>query len=300
MNVFITFNHHSMSEKMTPSGNPYTWPKHALEEDLTTLAARINALGMSEVAAGLGRYENISPWKSASVNTFEMMALYQQAMTLLGKNTEVDTRFWPETYISLKVIQKGMLWFTGNDIDGLPGPKTTVALIEALNKKNAAPRSVPTVSRAPRLVTTPAIAAPATLSSAKTTLITTPAVITTPNDNAAESSIFSYERNIVNSMIEELTNPRAKKLESTNWTILYIWENPIKARMALIPQKDGEYYLWWSPVANTGNREIYRLNKFKVIIGAIMMTPSGTITWEKWQSMKEVKYIPWIDFNNRS
>ena len=34
----------SMSEKMTPSKNPYTGPKHAPKEDLATLTARIDAM----------------------------------------------------------------------------------------------------------------------------------------------------------------------------------------------------------------------------------------------------------------
>ena len=70
-----------------------------------------------------------------------MMALYQQAMYLLpgDQNPTVDGRFGKETHESLKTVQKDIFKFTGTDVDGLPGPKTTAALIEALDAKVALP-----------------------------------------------------------------------------------------------------------------------------------------------------------------
>jgi peptidoglycan hydrolase-like protein with peptidoglycan-binding domain len=64
-----------------------------------------------------------------------MVALYQAAMNLIEDGTDtlvdVDGKFGPKTHEGLKAIQR---FLKVAPADGLPGPKTTVALIEALTK----------------------------------------------------------------------------------------------------------------------------------------------------------------------
>ena len=54
-------NHSHMSEKLTPSGKPYTGPKHNLKEDLATLTDRIDAMDEPTTAKELGKYLTITP-----------------------------------------------------------------------------------------------------------------------------------------------------------------------------------------------------------------------------------------------
>ena len=135
-----------MSEKatLTPSVKKYEGPKYNLTEDLTTLTTRIMALDKAGVATRLGQYSWIVPGKDATKNTFEMMALYQGAMNQIdwGERVAVDGRFGPEMHKNLKIVQKTL---NITPQDGLPGPKTTEALINALQPKTP-PTLVPQVA----------------------------------------------------------------------------------------------------------------------------------------------------------
>ncbi len=138
-----------MSEKMIPSGKKYEGPKYALKESLADLTQRIENLTQADVVKGLEKFKNIIPGKSADINTFEMMALYQKAMNYMDYDVTVDGRFGRETFKALTDTQRTNLKFTGDDIDGLPGPKTTEALIKALQKPASAPVQAPPVAPAP-------------------------------------------------------------------------------------------------------------------------------------------------------
>ncbi len=118
-----------------PSEKRYTWPKinlpkEALEKD----TAEIWKLGGREVIEKLKDYINHQPGKDPWENTFELMALYQRALQLLWYDSTVDALFSRNMYTALKKAQGEKLELTWNDIDGLPGPKTTIKLITALQK----------------------------------------------------------------------------------------------------------------------------------------------------------------------
>lgn len=127
----------SETATFTPSKKPYTGPKNNLTgEVLDTLTTRIRALDKVGVAKWLEEYKWIIPGKDTK-NTFEMMALYQQAIYLFpgDQSQTIDGRFGPKTHISLRWIQKTILKFEDAECDGLPGPETTAALITALSRQ---------------------------------------------------------------------------------------------------------------------------------------------------------------------
>ncbi len=68
-----------------------------------------------------------------ALNMFEMMALYQRSIQLFWDlELVIDARFGPKTFKKLMKTQKDVLHFEWKAPDGIPGPKTTKAIINAL------------------------------------------------------------------------------------------------------------------------------------------------------------------------
>ena len=125
-----------------PLDKKYTWEKINLSKEvLKETIERIKKLDKDEVTEALKEYINHRPGIDTGEGTFEMMALYQRSLQLLWSDITVDALFWRQTYTILKTIQEKKLGFQWKDIDGLPGPKTTTALIEALQKEIEKPKA---------------------------------------------------------------------------------------------------------------------------------------------------------------
>ena len=105
-----------------PSGKKVDGPRYAVSpSELKVLVESISKLDSKGVAEALKRYEGIIPGKDKTKNTFEMMALYQHAINLLGgTGLTVDARFGPKTRQALLTIQGEKLGLAGGDVDGLP------------------------------------------------------------------------------------------------------------------------------------------------------------------------------------
>ena len=124
---------------MIPSREKYTWAKVDLtKEALAKNLDDIKKMTPTEVKTNLEKYTSVNfntKDVSNKTNTLEMTALYQKALQLLWyTDVTVDARFGPTTSTNLKKAQKEKLKFSGNKIDGLPGPETTKALVMALEK----------------------------------------------------------------------------------------------------------------------------------------------------------------------
>ncbi|MDD2891786.1 MAG: hypothetical protein PHQ95_02370, partial [Candidatus Gracilibacteria bacterium] len=120
-----------------PSKKPYTGEIFNIgKEELKKIISPIKDMNNTEIVENLAKYENTSPGKDGE-NTFEMMALYQQAINSINNNNElrVDGYFGRGIYNALKDVQIKI----GVASDGFPGPETTKALIEYLNSKSVAP-----------------------------------------------------------------------------------------------------------------------------------------------------------------
>lgn len=133
-----------MSEtlKTFPKKNVYIWEtidfwKKALQETIE----EVKSLDANQTMERLSKYKTTKPGLDSKDNTFEMMALYQRALQLLTSSSTlaIDARFGTDTYKALMKTQKETLKFTWKEADGLPGPKTTTALINALWEKSTKP-----------------------------------------------------------------------------------------------------------------------------------------------------------------
>lgn len=123
---------------MTPSHGEYKKEKYILwKEVLKNLIVDVDKLSAKEVSEKLNTYSETKPWDKNS-NTFEMMALYQKSLQLLWSKEvkKVDALFGWDTFKWIKEIQEKNLGFKWRDIDGLPGPTTTKALIKELQKRD--------------------------------------------------------------------------------------------------------------------------------------------------------------------
>ncbi len=114
-----------------PSREAYIWPKVQLSEPFEKQAKVVEMMTPIEVQDALTRYSDLdfsNPWEK---NTLEMMALYQRALTLFGRNTKVDGFFWRSTRIALQEFQKS----NGLIPDGIPGKRTTELILRKLWEK---------------------------------------------------------------------------------------------------------------------------------------------------------------------
>lgn len=158
---------------LTPSKDKkYTWENFNLKESLDVLTTRVQKLDSAGTAEGLWKYKSIIPGNSWNVNTFEMMALYQHAMNQLdgGQLIGVDGKFWPSTHKNLMDIQAILKVVPS---DGLPGPQTTEALIQAL-----------------QVAAKPAVAASAQAPAAATERVWT--ITLTPDQSATRSALKTW------------------------------------------------------------------------------------------------------------
>ena len=109
--------------ELIPSGKKSVdGPRYAVSPpELKTLIENVSKLDSKGVANALNKYKDTIPGKDATQNTFEMIALYQHAINLLGATgLTVDARFGPKTRQALLTIQGEKLGLAGGDVDGLP------------------------------------------------------------------------------------------------------------------------------------------------------------------------------------
>ena len=193
-----------MTEKLRtfPSGKLYAGEIFKVGKDwLKRIIDPIIEMEKEKIVWKLSEYKNISSGKNG-VNTFEMMALYQRTINIINNNNDlkVDGRFWKHIFNSLKEVQTKI----GVASDGFPGPETTKALIEYLNKDAVDSGSKPVVSKI----------------------------------KEEQEIDFSTDQIIANKAIIE-----AKKWININGSF-YSSGDINNIDYALIKQPDGEYYLW--------------------------------------------------------
>lgn len=278
--------------RMTPSGKEYTGEKIKLgKEALQNTISAVEKMDASTVAKELNQYKDIIPGKDNKNNTFEMMALYQRALGLLWYETKVDARFGGDTYTKLKTVQAEKLKFTGNDIDGFPGPKTTKALIELLWK----PQNVVVTAPAP-IVQKRAPAASETVAPVTPVapvVANSPVLIVRPQANpvaALDTKIdFSVEQKRASEIMELAKKPSMIQRMNGNGNF-YNGSAPLLIEYALIKQGDGELYVFDKP--NQGSRTVFRLNSKNEVIGSTQVNSDGTSTSPKWAPMKNISYMP--------
>lgn len=126
-----------MSLRTTPHGREYTEKVALWKEVLKTTIDTIKDADAKQAIELLAKYKDMIPGQTKQdTNSFEMIALYQRSIQLLwdGKNPSVDALFWPATFEQLKKIQSEKLGLSWKDVDGLPGPITTNAIIKAFEK----------------------------------------------------------------------------------------------------------------------------------------------------------------------
>lgn len=117
---------------MLPSKKEYTWPLSNTSEGLEKMNARIATMNALEAQDALIKYawEDFMP-VNEKTNMLEMMALYQKALTILGKNLKVDGFFGAKTRKVLQEFQKE----NGLVADGIPGERTTAKILSKLSEK---------------------------------------------------------------------------------------------------------------------------------------------------------------------
>lgn len=118
-----------------PSDSVRQLPKANLtKEAFENMKTQIAWYWLDTVIAWLRDLNGIK--SSNADNGFLMIWLYQRALWLINGNNDLacDCRFWPATFDALKKVQGWILGCRWWEIDGLPGPKTTKKLIEALEK----------------------------------------------------------------------------------------------------------------------------------------------------------------------
>lgn len=116
---------------MIPSRQEYKGEKINYEKGaLRKIIETTQNLTIEQTIEKLEKYTKPS---KESGDMFEMVALYQrsiQHLTIL--KIRVDARFGPRTFEKLMKTQKEVLKFEWKAVDGIPGPKTTQAIIDAL------------------------------------------------------------------------------------------------------------------------------------------------------------------------
>lgn len=115
-----------------PSGKEYTWPKAVTSATLSEIQRNAEQLNMKWVYDALMNFATVNfTALDEKVNTIEMMALYQQAFTLLGTPLKVDWFFGGATRVAVKKFQEK----NGLVGDGIPWQKTTETLLRKLSEK---------------------------------------------------------------------------------------------------------------------------------------------------------------------
>lgn len=289
---------------MIPSKKEYSGEKIKLwKEALQKTINEVEKMNATEVAQKLDQYKDVIPGKTND-NTFEMMALYQKALTFLGTKTKIDSRFGTETHTNLKTVQAEKLKFTGTDTDGLPGPKTTKALITELGKTQTS--GAPAITVTPpatqkpaasvSAVVTPIVASssanqrPATSAQVSSTASSIPARVNNPTSSiwVLDTKInFVEEQKKAN---EAITNAKKPSLILLSWNgNFYNGSSPNIIDYAIVRQPDGELYVFDKP--NQDSRMVYRMTNH-LVTGSIQIDVKWGISQAKWAAMKNVSYMP--------
>ncbi|NDK19959.1 hypothetical protein GW819_03900 [Candidatus Gracilibacteria bacterium] len=197
-----------MTEKLRtfPSGKLYAGEIFKVGKDgLKKIINPIIEMEKEKIVGKLSEYKNISSGKNG-VNTFEMMALYQRTINIINNNDnlKIDGRFGKNIFNSLKEVQTKI----GVASDGFPGPETTKALIEYLNKN----------------------------------MVDTSSKSVIPEIKEEQEIDFSSEQIITNKAIAE-----AKKGININGSF-YSSGDINNIDYALIKQPNNEFYLWDKPL----------------------------------------------------
>ena len=144
--------------KVTPWGWPWNWEVLGmLKKEKQSIIESVKQLTPEELSLRLEAFRDINlgvnldpSLKKSWKTTFEMVALYQRALQILGKNTQtlkVDTHFWDLTHQALLAYQKDTLKFTWKNLDGLPGTNTTKAILEKLKELHPKPQAQVKISK---------------------------------------------------------------------------------------------------------------------------------------------------------
>ena len=288
----------SFNVHMKPSGKEYTGEKVKLwKEALQKTISAVEKMDTTSVVKQLDQYKDVIPGKNSKDNTFEMIALYQRALGLLWHETKIDARFGGDTYKQLKKVQEEKLKFTGTDIDGFPGPKTTKALIELLGKSQPVVAPPATTIAPSNTIQRPAPAVSAVVASVASVAASSPDPIVRPQANP----IWTLDTKI------DFAEEQKKALiaighaqeKSMIWQLswngsFYNGSSPRLIDYAVVKQPDWDLYVFDKPLKDS--RMVFRLNSKNEVIGSIQVNSNGVTSNSKWkEEMKNVLYMPTPD-----
>jgi hypothetical protein len=261
---------------MVPSTREYKGDKINLSnEAVKKIIDEVKDMNAMQVAEKLGKYKNTIPGKNKDDNTFEMMALYQRALTLLWTATSLDARFGAQTYSNLKIVQASKLGLKWKEADGFPGPNSTNAIIRILWEQATTKQPVPKTHEEKK----PAVSI---------------SVVQKPESKGA-TVLPEAKLDIIKEQVrvkEIIANAQKPSMIILSWNgSFYNGSSPKIIDYAVVKQDDGEFFIFDKPTPEWA-RMVYRTQANYNIISMSKITNAGLVTLINGAPMKGLQYQP--------